>query len=150
AALGVVESHRFASTALGREARYLAWLPRDAAGKKLPLLVLLHGSNASPDDVSDAAHDLLARLAEKHGLAIVCPAAGPARWSLDAGDERVATFVADELLADVAAHLPVGDRRGIAGLSMGGHGAVVLALTRPGFAAASSISGVVDLTEASD
>src|SRR5262249_1718487 len=48
------------------------------------------------------------------------------------------------------ANLSVAPRRSITGISMGGHGALTLALTRPGFVAASSISGVVDLTLAAD
>lgn len=43
------------------------------------------------------------------------------------------------------------DRAGIAGISMGGHGALTIALEHPErFQAASSVSGVVDLTRAAD
>ena len=53
-----------------------------------------------------------------------------------------------ELIPAVEADLPVlAGRRGIEGLSMGGHGALVLALRNPGlFLAAGSMSGVLDIT----
>jgi S-formylglutathione hydrolase FrmB len=56
--------------------------------------------------------------------------------------------VSEELPRLVAAMFPLSDRRGetfVAGLSMGGYGALKLALRQPGrFAAAASLSGATD------
>jgi S-formylglutathione hydrolase len=45
---------------------------------------------------------------------------------------RMGTYVSEELPALVEAELPLNDRRGISGHSMGGHGALVCALRHPG------------------
>ena len=57
------------------------------------------------------------------------------------------SFIVRELLPFVEAHFPVLPKRGIMGMSMGGHGAFALALRHPGlFASVSSMSGVLDIT----
>src|SRR5262249_33514831 len=138
AALGGVQEHGFFSPAPGREARYLAWVPQRPPGNgKLPLLVLLHGADASAEDFAGQAGDTLQRLSQSLGLVIVCPDGGPTSWYLDSSQERAATFIAVDLLADADAHLPISTRRSIAGISMGGHGALTLALDRGGFVSAS-------------
>jgi S-formylglutathione hydrolase FrmB len=154
ATLGVVERHTFRSSALGRSASYLAWLPRVQANERVPLLVLLHGADSSPDDLSEHVHAALARAAEAHRIAIVAPDGSAGGWWLDSPERpgsRYASLVAVDLLADARAELPVNEANGIMGISMGGHGALTLALDHPGvFRSASSLSGVVDLTLAHD
>ena len=154
ATIGVVERHSFKSAALGRPASYLAWLPRVHANERVPLLVLLHGADSSPDDLSEHLHAVLARAAEAHRVTIVAPDGSADGWWLDSPERpgsRYASLVAADLLADVRAELPVNEVHGIMGISMGGHGALTLALDHPGvFRSVSSLSGVVDLTLAHD
>ena len=120
----------------------------------MPLLVLLHGADGKPEDFSEHLHLQLAAAAQQHRLAIVAPDGGDAGWWLDSPERtssRYASLVASDLLADVRAHLPVERVAGIAGISMGGHGALTIALEHgEEFRSASSVSGVVDLTQAAD
>jgi esterase/lipase superfamily enzyme len=154
ATLGVVERHTFTSAALGRRSSYLAFLPRVKDAERVPLLVLLHGAGASPDELSEHMHAALARAAEQQRIAIVAPEGGAGGWWLDSPERpasRYASLVAVDLLADARDHLPVSDARGVMGISMGGHGALTIALDHPGlFRSSSSVSGVVDLTLAGD
>ena len=149
-----MERHTFRSAALGTRTSYLAWLPRVATGERLPLLVLLHGADASPDVIAEHLSAALAAAAQQHRIAIVAPDGDADGWWLDSPEHegrRYASLVATDLLADARANLPVTDAVGIAGISMGGHGALTLAFAhRDVFRSASSVSGVLDLTRASD
>lgn len=153
-AVGVMEQHTFSSAALGRRASYLAWLPRVTSGERVPLLVLLHGADSSPDDLAEHLQPELARAAQQWRVAVVAPDGGAAGWWLDSPEHassRYASLVAADLLPELRANLPLNGAAGILGISMGGHGALTLALTHPEmFRSASSISGAVDLTLAAD
>lgn len=150
----IVVRREIASRALGRRVPYLAYVPQPAArgAGALPVLLLLHGADGSFVDWSEHAQTLLQTLSVRHGLVIVTPEGGASGWYVDSArvpDSNYATHI-EEVLADVDATLPAAKGRGIAGVSAGGHGALTLALKRPGvFSAASSMSGVVDLTAAS-
>lgn len=142
------------STALGREASYIAYLPRSEGSDPVcfPTLYLLHGAGGGHRDWPTASHRELQRLSQKHGLLIVTPDGTPQGWYLDSPllpKSQIATHILDEVLPDVAAHFPVTDQRAIAGLSAGGHGAITFSLKHPGtFVSASSMSGVLDLPAA--
>ncbi|MBX3197936.1 MAG: DUF459 domain-containing protein [Labilithrix sp.] len=142
------------SKALGRSVSYLAYVPQTAArdGDALPALLLLHGADGSFTDWSDHAHRALQELSSRHEMVIVTPEGGASGWYVDSPlvpNSRYASHIVEEVVADVGATMPVDDRRGIAGLSAGGHGALTLALKHPElFASASSMSGVVDLAAA--
>lgn len=152
--LALVVRREIDSRALGRPVHYLAYVPEPAArgAGDLPVLFLLHGADGSYRDWSDHAQRTLQALAVTHGLVIVTPEGGARGWYVDSAlVERSdhASHIVDEVVRDVEAHLPVTDARGVAGVSAGGHGALTLALRNPGlFSAASSMSGVVDLTAA--
>lgn len=154
-ARAVVVRREIASTALGRTVPYLAFVPpREAReGGELPVLFLLHGADGAYTDWAEHAQRLLQELAAEHRLVIVTPEGGAGGWYVDTTrvpDSRYETHIVEEIAGDVDAHLPSNGLRGIAGVSMGGHGAITLALRHPGlFASASSMSGVVDLTHAS-
>lgn len=154
ATLGVLERHTYSSASLNKRASYLAWLPRVRSGERVPLLVLLHGADSSPDEVAEHLHASLASAAQAERIAIVAPDGGAASWWLDSPvlpESRYASSIAKDLISDVRAHLPVNDARGVVGISMGGNGALLLALAHPGtFRSASSVSGAVDLTLAGD
>ena len=64
---------------------------------------------------------------------------------------RIESFFARELMPYVERAFPVLPKRGVMGMSMGGHGSFVLALRHPGsFASVSSMSGVMDITRHPD
>ncbi|HEX9294245.1 MAG TPA: DUF459 domain-containing protein [Polyangiaceae bacterium] len=155
-ALAVSFRREVASRALGRTVSYLAYVPQLSAaeGKRLPVLFLLHGVDGSFADWSEHAHRELERASSRRQLIIVTPEGGKNGWYLDSpriANSRYETHLVEEVLPDVEAHFPVDKRRGIAGNSAGGHGALTLALKHPGlFDTASSMSGVLDLTAAKD
>lgn len=150
----LVRRHDLESTHRQERTSYLAFVPpaaRQPGAERLPLVLLLHGADGDWTDWSEQAHADLERLSAELGLVVVTPDGRPRGWYLDSPrvpDHRLESYLLEELLPDVERRLPVDGRRGIAGLSMGGAGALVLGLNHPGvFACASSMSGAVDLTE---
>ena len=112
-----------------------------------PLLYLLHG--LSDDHTAWQRYTAIGRYAEKAGIAVVMPAVHRSFYTNEAQGHRYWDFVSDELPRVVAEFLRVSDRPDetfVAGLSMGGYGALKLALTYPErYAAAASLSGGLDL-----
>lgn len=112
-----------------------------------PVLYLLHG--LSDDHTAWHRYTAIGRYAEAAGLAVVMPAVHRSFYTNEAHGHRYWDFVADELPGVVQDFFRVSDRREdtfVAGLSMGGFGALKLALTFPErYAAASSLSGGLDL-----
>jgi S-formylglutathione hydrolase FrmB len=112
-----------------------------------PLLVLLHGRNGSYKDWPTQTR--IARYAAAYRLCIVF-AEGNNGWYTNAADGSAR--YEDDLMQDFLPHiqstlpvLPPGRRWGIGGLSMGGYGAVKLALKYPQwFALAVSHSGALE------
>jgi S-formylglutathione hydrolase FrmB len=142
------------STALARRTRVRILTPAgfDPATDHLPVLWLLHGGFGSERDWTDAgaAEALTAGLP----MVVVMPAAGTGGWYSDwlgpsaEGPQRWETYHLDELRPFVEARYATRtdrDGRAVAGLSMGGFGAMHHAARHPdlfGFAAA--FSGAVD------
>ncbi len=112
-----------------------------------PVLYLLHG--LSDDDTIWLRRTSIERYAAPLGLAVVMPQVHRSFY----GDEHYGgaywTFLSEELPALVHDWFRVSDRREdtfVAGLSMGGYGALKWALRHPQrFAAAASLSGAVDV-----
>lgn len=137
------------SACMQRDIPALVVVPEAAAESRLPVLYLLHGhggSYTSWQEITD-----LRPLSERYAMIIVCPN-GENSWYWDSPVDptmRFETFVAEELPAWVDARYPtLADRaaRAISGLSMGGHGALWLAIRHRGvFGAAGSMSGGVDI-----
>ncbi len=117
-----------------------------------PILYLLHG--LSDDDTIWLRRTAIERYAAELGLTVVMPAVGRSFYTDEALGLPYWTFIAEELPALVHRFLrvsaaPTGTF--VAGLSMGGYGAMKLALRHPDrFAAAASLSGVLDLSELSE
>jgi S-formylglutathione hydrolase FrmB len=140
------------SAALGRKVSYGAYVPESAT--VLPVLFLLHGTDGTFNDWKNHAHASLQRLSNAHRIVVITPEGGREGWYLDSpllATHRYQSHILMEVLPDVDARFRTNGRRGIAGQSAGGHGALTLALTHPQlFLSASSMSGVLDLTAASD
>lgn len=112
------------------------------------LLYLLHG--LSDNDTMWLRQTSIERYAAALGLAVVMPQVHRSFYTDMAHGGRFWTFLADELPAVVADFFQVSTRREdtfVAGLSMGGYGALQWALRRPeAFAAAASLSGALDVS----
>lgn len=121
--------------------------PSAPAAADPPLLYLLHG--LSDDETIWLRRTSIDRYASEKGLAVVMPRAGRSFYQDEVHGSAYWTFICQELPEVVHAFFRVSTRREdtfVAGLSMGGYGAMRWALTQPGrFAAAASLSGAVDL-----
>ncbi|MFR9620298.1 MAG: alpha/beta hydrolase family protein [Rikenellaceae bacterium] len=145
------------SPKMGRDIRTLVVVPdvakakvkRGAEATALPVLYLLHGYSGR--EVSWMALRDLRPAADEYGMLIVCPN-GENSWYWDSptrDSSQFESFISRELPSYVDSHYPtIADRSGraIAGLSMGGHGAMWNAIrNKDVFGAAGSMSGGLDL-----
>ncbi|MCB9665271.1 MAG: DUF459 domain-containing protein [Alphaproteobacteria bacterium] len=128
---------------------FLAFVPPDVPPEGLPVWYLLHGAWDDWTAWSEHAHDLVARLAAQERVIVVLPDGEPFGYWLDAPRDpthRIASWFWADLVPFAERTLPANGRRALSGVSMGGHGALWLALQHPDrVAAATSISGAVDL-----
>lgn len=132
--------------------RFAIYLPPQASsGKKVPVLYWLSGLTCTDENFMQKAG--AQALAAELGIAIVAPDTSP-RGENVADDEgydlgkgagfyvnatqapwnrhyRMYDYVVDELPKLIESIFPVSDKRSIAGHSMGGHGALVVALRNP-------------------
>jgi S-formylglutathione hydrolase FrmB len=112
-----------------------------------PVLYLLHG--LSDDDTIWLRRTSIERYVAPLGLAVVMPQVHRSFYADEHYGGRYWTFLSEELPALVSDWFRVSDRREdtfVAGLSMGGYGAVAWALRQPDrFAAAATLSGAVDV-----
>jgi len=148
--------YRHASPAIGGPMRFGVYLPPlalGAAARPVPAVVWLAGLTCNEETFAIKAG--AQRAAAELGLALVMPDTSPrdagidgeaeawdfglaAGFYLDATEApwaaryRMESYLVDDLLPLLSAALPIaGDRLGIAGHSMGGHGALTLALRHP-------------------
>jgi S-formylglutathione hydrolase len=116
-----------------------------------PVLIWLSGLTCTEDNFTTKAGAY--RAAAEHGLVVVAPDTSPrgegvaddpaydlgqgAGFYVDATERpwaphfRMETYVADELIALIDAAFPTTGARAVSGHSMGGHGALTLALRHP-------------------
>jgi putative tributyrin esterase len=115
-----------------------------------PVLYLLHG--LSDDDTAWLRRTSIERYAEARGLAVVMPQVHRSFYADEVHGGRYWTFLSVELPQIVESFFPISRRREdtfVAGLSMGGYGALKWALREPHrFAAAASLSGALDIASA--
>jgi putative tributyrin esterase len=119
----------------------------DAGAGGFPVLYLLHG--LSDDATAWLRYSSIERYAGQLGLAVVMPQVGRSFYADEAHGGRYWTFLSEELPTVVGSFFNVSQEREdtfVAGLSMGGYGALKWALQQPtSFAAAASLSGALDL-----
>jgi S-formylglutathione hydrolase len=142
-----------ASTELGCTMRFSVYMPPQAALSRVPLLYWLSGLTCTEENFTVKAG--AQRVASELGIAVVAADTSPRglgipgeseSWDLGLGagfyvdatrepwsrGYRMYSYVTRELPALVNASFPVEPRRaGIFGHSMGGHGALVIALRNP-------------------
>lgn len=162
--------YEHASTATGLPMRFGVYLPPQAREGARPVLLCLAGLTCNEQTFAIKAG--AQQHAARHGLVLVTPDTSPrntgtaeadADWDfgtaagfyLDATREpyakhwRMESWVMEELPALLQRHFPVrADRVGVLGHSMGGHGALTLALRHPGrFRTVSALAPIVAPTE---
>ncbi|MGD1890344.1 MAG: alpha/beta hydrolase [Cyclobacteriaceae bacterium] len=155
AGAATIDSVQIFSEAMQRDIPAIVITPdnyQEEGKQRFPVVYLLHGYS---DDYSGWISKApgVDQLTDRHQLILVCPDGGYDSWYLDSPVEdssRYETHVAQEVVTYVDEHYrtvaqPSG--RAITGLSMGGHGALFLAIRHlDTFGAAGSMSGGVDLT----
>ncbi|MCP9753283.1 alpha/beta hydrolase family protein [Ferruginibacter sp. HRS2-29] len=120
---------------------------------RYPVVYLLHGYSGAYDNWIKKMPSLISEATENKCI-IVCPDGGFSSWYVDSPVDsatRFETFISKELVEYIDKNyftLQDKNRRAITGLSMGGHGALMLAMRHQDvFGAAASMSGAVDLNE---
>ncbi|MGO7210371.1 S-formylglutathione hydrolase [Rhizobium ruizarguesonis] len=132
---------------------FAVFLPPQAKGRKLPVLWYLSGLTCTHANVMEKGE--YRRLAAELGIIVVCPDTSPRgdaipdepdNWQFGKGagfyvdateppfaqNYRMYSYIVDELPKLIAAEFPVDmTRQGIFGHSMGGHGAITIALKNP-------------------
>jgi S-formylglutathione hydrolase FrmB len=118
---------------------------------RFPVVYILHGHSGDYRTWLNITCPDLPALADRYGMVFVLPD-GRNSWYWDApADPRMQmeSFITRELVPAMDAALPVrreASQRAITGLSMGGHGALWLAMRHPDiFGSAGSMSGGVDI-----
>lgn len=115
--------------------------------KDMKVLYLLHGLHG--DESSWVRFTNVERYALKKDVVIVMPGVGNSFYQDMVHGERFYTYMTEELPKFIQGLFPVSKKREdtfIAGLSMGGYGALYLGLSRPDlYSAAASFSGAVDI-----
>jgi len=143
--MAFLDVHAF-SESLARQVSFHVLLPQTLT-RPVPVLWLLHG--LSDDHTTWLRRTSIERYAAARNLAVVMPAVGRSFYQDMANGARYWTFLSEELPALCRAWFPLSTAREdnfAAGLSMGGYGALRLALTHPDhFAAGASLSGALDL-----
>lgn len=162
---GVQGVYSHASEATGTPMTFSVFVPDHAPGAKLPVLWYLSGLTCTHANVTEKG-EYRAACAE-HGIVFVAPDTSPrgdevpddaaydfgkgAGFYVDATQQpwarhfHMRRYIEQELPALVAAHFPVDrTRQGITGHSMGGHGALTIALRDPGrFRSVSAFAPIV-------
>jgi S-formylglutathione hydrolase len=165
---GVQGVYRHASAATGTDMTFSVFMPpQPEKGEPLPVLWYLSGLTCTHANVTEKG-EFRAACAE-HGIIFVAPDTSPrgegvpddpegawdfglgAGFYVDATEQpwsanyRMWTYVTEELPALLAEHFPIDPlRQGITGHSMGGHGALTVALRHPGrFRSVSAFAPIV-------
>ena len=163
---GVQRFYRHASAVIGLPMRFALYLPPQAlSGEAVPLLTYLAGLTCTEETATMKAG--AQRLAAELGLALLMPDTSPRGAGIDgedhhwdfgvgagfyldaehapwAGHWRMESYLVRELIPAVTAEFALDAARlGLFGHSMGGHGALTLALRHPGlFASVSAFAPI--------
>ncbi len=156
------------SNVLSCPMRFAIYLPPQVKEKSLPVLYWLSGLTCNEQNFITKAG--FQRYAAEQGIIVVCPDTSP-RGENIANDEaydlgqgagfyvnatkepwakhyRMYDYILEELPTVIREHFPVNGKQSISGHSMGGHGALVLALKNPEFySSVSAFAPIVSPTQ---
>ena len=162
---GTLGVYRHESRTTGTGMNFSVFVPDGEPAAKCPVLWFLSGLTCSHANVTEKGE--YRRACAEAGLIFVAPDTSPrgdavpdddaidlgkgASFYVDAtrspwsANYRMASYIEDELPALIAAEFPADmDRQGITGHSMGGHGALIMALRNPGrFRSVSALAPIV-------
>ncbi len=151
---GVQGFYRHNSGEIGLPMRFSVFRPAQAEKGPVPVLFYLSGLTCTEENFTIKAG--AQRFAARHGIMVVAPDTSPRGAGIEGEDEswdfgtgagfyldatqkpwsrhyRMESYCVEELPALIKAHFPAdGARMGVFGHSMGGHGALSLALKNPG------------------
>lgn len=157
--------YKHLSRETGTEMTFSVFVPDHAPGTKLPVLWYLSGLTCTHANVTEKGE--FRRACAEHGIIFIAPDTSPrgddvpddegydfgkgAGFYVDATQEpwaanfRMRSYIEHELPALIAEKFPVDmERQGITGHSMGGHGALTIALRNPGrFRSTSAFAPIV-------
>jgi len=140
------------SQKMKKEVKSVVILPENYSVKKhYPVVYLLHGySDNYATWIKNAP--AIKTLSSEHQIIVVCPDGGYSSWYFDSpidSTSQYESYITKDLLTYVDKHystIPDRNGRAVTGISMGGHGALYLAMRNPKlFGSAGSMSGGVDL-----
>ena len=164
---GIQGVYSHASEACAGDMTFAVFVPPQAKNGPCPVLWYLSGLTCTHQNVMDKGE--YRRLASELGLIVVCPDTSPRgddvpdepdNWQFGTGagfyvdatqapyakNYRMYSYVTEELPRLTAANFPADmDRQGIFGHSMGGHGALTIALRHPDrFRSCSAFAPIVE------
>jgi S-formylglutathione hydrolase len=163
---GVLQRLTHTSKACKCDMTFAVYMPPQAEAKKVPVLYWLSGLTCTDENFSQKSG--FARAAAERGVAVVIPDTSPRGVTIEGADDsydfgsgagfyvdatqapwsehyHMYTYVTSELPALVASTFDgkVSASKAISGHSMGGHGAITLALKNPGaYASVSAFSPI--------
>jgi S-formylglutathione hydrolase len=161
---GWQDVYRHRSSVLDCAMQFAVYLPPAAASRAVPVLYWLSGLTCTEQNFITKAG--AQRYAAEHGVALVVPDTSPRGEDVADADSydlgkgagfylnataapwsrhyRMYDYIVEELPALIEAQFPVTGARAISGHSMGGHGALVIALKNPGrYRSVSAFSPIV-------
>lgn len=165
---GWQDIYQHQSSSLGCTMKFGLYLPPQAAHGKVPLLYWLSGLTCTEQNFTTKS--AMQHYAAERGIAVIAPDTSP-RGDVVADDPaydlgqgagfyvnatqapwaahyRMYDYLVHELPALVEAQFPVTDARAISGHSMGGYGALMIALRNPGrYRSVSAFSPIVAPTQ---
>jgi S-formylglutathione hydrolase len=163
---GWIKRFQHQSDALDCVMTFSIYLPPQAEAAAVPLLWWLSGLTCTDENFMQKAG--AQQLASKLGIAIVCPDTSPRNVKIPGADEsydfgsgagfyvnatqkpwskhyQMYDYIAEELPKVIRSNFPLTGKESISGHSMGGHGAIVLALRQPGrYASVSAFAPIVN------
>lgn len=151
---GTIDTVTIQSNTLKKETKVLVISPTNSINKNesYPVVYLLHGYGGDYKQWNDVAPQLQYQ-ADLHKIIFVCPDGGKGSWYFDSPIDstiRYESYITKELVPYIDLHFSTqakASSRAITGLSMGGHGAMYLAIRHSNlFGAAGSSSGGLDFT----
>jgi len=163
---GWIKRYQHRSNTLDCTMSFSIFLPPRAEAGAVPLLWWLSGLTCTDENFMQKAG--AQQLASKLGIAIICPDTSPRGVKIKGEDDsydfgsgagfyvnatqkpwskhyKMYDYIAQELPALARANFPLNGKESISGHSMGGHGAIVLALRQPGrYASVSAFAPIVN------